>query len=137
MSIQSVFSKVIHGVVTVWDDAEAAVDNLYSAIKSILPASAQAQLAADVAEVKQAASDGLGALAVVIGPDEQALVAGLEGVMNVYLTAKTGGLAIPLEKFADQGLNMAGALGANTLTSWLLSAKAALAANPAPAAKAS
>lgn len=137
MSIQSVFSKVIHGVVTVWDDAEAAVDNLYSAIKSVLPPSAQAMLAADVAAAKQAASNGLGLVAASVGPDEQALVAGVEAVLNTYLTAKTGGLAVPLVPIVDSGISAAGALVADTVTSWLLSAKAALAANPAPAAKAS
>lgn len=134
MSIQSVFSKIVHGVVTVWDDAETEVNNLYSAIKSILPASAQAMLAADVAAAKQAASNGIGLLAASIGPDERALVAGIETALNAFLVAKTGGLAVPLVPIVDSGINAAGSLVSDTVTSWLLSAKASLAANPAPAA---
>lgn len=137
MSIQSVFSKIVHGVVTVWDDAETAVDNLYAAVKNVLPASAQAMLTADVAAAKQAASNGIGLLASSIGPDEQALVAGVEAALNVFLTAKTGGLAVPLVPIVDTGISAAGALVSDTVTSWLLSAKASLAANPAPVAKAS
>lgn len=137
MSIQSVFSRIINGVVTIWDDAETEVNNLVSGVESVLPASVKAEFANDVSAVKQAASNALGKVAAGIGPEEKALVSGAEALLNAYLTAKTGGLAIPLIPAADDVISGGGQLLSDTFTSWALSAQASLAANPAPAAKAS
>ena len=135
MSIQSIVSKIVHGVVTVWDAAEADVDAAFNAIKSTLPASAQGALVADVAAVKQAASDALTFVSGAAGDAEKTLAASLEAALDAYLTTATNGAAVPLVPVVNTGIDSVGNLALGVVQSWLLSAKASLAANaPKPAA---
>ncbi len=134
MTIQSVVSKIIHGVVTVWDAAEADVDAAFNAIKATLPASAQGALVADVAAVKQAASDALTFASGAAGDAEKTLAAGLEAALDAYLTTATNGAAVPLVPVVNTGIDSVGNLALGVVQSWLLSAKAGLAGNAQKAA---
>lgn len=134
MSIQSVISKIVHGAVTLWDDAEAEINAAETAIKNTLPASAQGALAADVTAVKQAASDAISFVSGGVGDAEKTLAATIETALDAYMTTATNGVAVPLVPVVNKGIDGIGNLALGVVQSWLLSAKASLATNPPTAA---
>ena len=136
-SISSVVGKVVHGVVTVWDDVVHEVESAEHAITQTVPASALPGLQAEVTAVKQAASDVLGMLANGAGDAEKALASAIEMALNAYVATATNGAAVPLVPFVDKGIDAAGTLAVGVVRSYLLGLKGKLAANPqlpAPAA---
>ena len=132
--VESVVGKIAHGVVVLWDEAEAEINADYNAVKSALPASAQTTLANDVTAVKQGASDMLGKLAGGIEGWEPGLASSVEAALDTALVAATNGLALPLVPAINGSIGGMAKFGADVASAWLLKKQAALAVNPGKAA---
>lgn len=129
-----IVSKIINGVVILWDDAEKDIDAAWAKIKAVLPASAQANLATVVADVKQSASDAISL--VQTGVDDSAVVfsKALEASADAYMAAQSNGVALPLVPLVNKGIDDATALGTSIFNGWALSLKADLATPTTPTA---
>lgn len=121
----NIISQIWTGVVTTWDKAEAWIDTQVARVEAVLPGAAS-PIASDL---KQLASDAVGAAAQAEATFEPALVTGIETLADAALTKVTGGLALPLVQMTNDGIANIAAKGQAAIQAWALKAQAALAEN--------
>lgn len=130
----NIIAKIETGAVAVWNDIVNDIDADYSKVKAVLPASAAAGLANVVSDIKQGASDALGALADGAPTAGAELTTGLENLADSALATASNGVALPLVPMVNKGIDDIVSKGTAALQAWALKVKAGLA--PATAAAA-
>jgi hypothetical protein len=123
----SIVTKIATGVVTLWDDIEKDIEADYDKIKGALPASAQADLAASVSDVKQGASDILSMAASAGSSILPTLATEGEKILDSALATYTNGAALPLVPLVNSGVDQIANAAVATINAWALKAKASLA----------
>jgi hypothetical protein len=120
----NIIAGIFNGAVAVWGDIVTEIEKDFAKVKSVLPASAQPDVAAMQSELKQAASNALGALetsALVYAP---AATKAIEGVCDNALAALTGGLSVPLNPLLNSGIEQIEGHLVAAIRAWSLKAKA-------------
>lgn len=130
----NVIASIFSGAVTLWHDAESAIEDLVAKVKAELPASANPGFDAAVSDLKQFASDALTTMDSGLAAVAPTIAAGAEKVLDDALVTMTNGLAVPLIPLTNKGVEDITALLVSIAHGWELKAKAALAANNTPAA---
>lgn len=125
----NIFSKIAHGVVAEWNAVESEIESLRAQVDKAVPTVAPLT-AALTSDVKQGASDLLGAAGVLIGDGAKPLATGIETAADAALAALTKGGAVVLDPYLNSGIDFIVAMGANSLKAWALDAKARLSAVP-------
>ena len=110
----------------VWSSIATTIEGDVARVEAVLPGAAPV-----VADIKQAASDALGAVATAEATYEPTLVSALEGLADAALTKVTGGLALPLVPLTNSGIQDIANLGQKWFQAWALKTQASLAENNA------
>lgn len=100
----NIIAGIFNGAVAVWALVEKEIEADFAKVKAALPASAQPDVAAMQSELKQAASNALGALetsAMVYAPTATKAI---EGIFDNALAALTGGVSVPLNPLLNSGI---------------------------------
>lgn len=130
----SIITKILNGLVqiekvgeSIWNAAEAEIEKDWNAVKAALPASAQVNADAALADLKQAASDAITTAASAEAVYAPTLAKGIESVADSALAALLGGFSVPLIPVTNAGIDKLVDTATATLQSWALKAKATLA----------
>lgn len=135
----SIITKILNGLVqiekvgeSIWNAAEAEIEKDWNAVKAALPASAQVNADAALADLKQAASDAITTAASAEAVYAPTLAKGIESVADSALAALLGGFSVPLIPVTNAGIDKLVDTATATLQSWALKAKSSLATNNTP-----
>lgn len=124
----SILTQICNDVVQDFDVAEAWVNTRVQKIEAAWPAS-KATITALGNDVKQGASDAIGALDSALDVASGPTATAVEAAADALLVKYTGGLALPLTGLTNDGiLKIAGLIKA-TADSWTLKVQAELAEN--------
>lgn len=130
MSINSIISQIATKAVTIWNDVVTDIDTDVAKIKAAWPAAGTVidELGSDV---KQGASDLIGAADSELNTLAPVATSAVEGAADALLAKYSGGLALPLTGLTNDAIDKVSALIVSTANGWALKAKAALAENTA------
>lgn len=132
MATQSILSKIVSGAVSLWNEIVTDIDADVAKVKAALPSSSIPGFEATISDIKQGASDALGAVAAGIKATTPAFISGIEALADTELTTQTNGVAVPLVPMTNKGIADIVNTGSAALQAWALKA----AANLAPAVEA-
>jgi hypothetical protein len=126
----SIITDIWNDVVKDFDTAEAWIDTQVQKVEAVFPA-ATATINALGSDVKQGASDAIGAVDSALDAAAGPTTTAVEAAADALLTKYTGGLALPLTGLTNDGILKIANLIKSTADSWTLKAQAALAENNA------
>jgi hypothetical protein len=121
----NVFTQISTGAVTLFSDAEKIIEADAAKVVNAVP-SLGPELVKLVSDVKQGASDALGAAATIIGDGAAPLATGIENAAEASLAALTKGESMVLNPLITNVINLVVAQGTSALKAWALSAQASL-----------
>lgn len=126
-SVGSILVQIWNTGVKDFETAEAWIETNVERVEAVLPGAAPI-----VADLKQAASDAMGAVAAGSVTYEPALVTGMETLADAAIDTEAGPYAQPLNKLANDAILAVVAKGTAALQAWALKKQAAWAENAAP-----
>jgi hypothetical protein len=131
--MSNIFTQIASDIVKDWDAAVLAIEGSEKKIVAAVP-SLQPEISALTNDVKQGASDLLGAAGTFLGNGAKPLASGVEAAADAALAGLGSGAASVLDPIANNAINLIVSMGVSALQAWALEAKAKLAIPTPPPA---
>jgi hypothetical protein len=121
----SVFTQIVNETITIFHEAEIEISKLETQVVNAVPAAATAT-ATLAQDVRQGASDLLGAAGTILGDGAKPFALTLESSADAALAALTHGESALLNPLLNNVIDLLVETGAAALKAWALSTKGRL-----------